>query len=211
MKHKLSLIVALFCLSTFSLYAQDNFLPKGSSIVKGSIGFSFAKQTTTANNLPVNFDFKTPTEKHRMLNLTLEYDILLSKLAYIGVTTSVMSHKRFITSNDNEWTLSDEFLEAGPNIGFLFGNNQENTRAVMYTFLSPRFVSYLDGDVGFSGVVGLGILLKLKEQLAIDFGINGRYQSVRVEEGYGYTYSSSSNMFIIDLNIGITGLLTYKK
>ncbi len=211
MKYKLSLIVALFCLVTLGVYAQNSALPKGSSIVKGSIGFSFAKQTITANNLPVSFDFKTPTEKHHMLNLTLEYDMLLSRLAYIGVATSLMSHKRFITHNDEEWTLTNEFLEIGPNIGFLLGNTKENTKAIMYTFLSPRFVSYLDGDVGVSGVVGLGILLKLKEQLAIDFGINGRYQSIHAEEGYGYTYSSSSNMFIIDLNIGLTGLLTYKK
>ncbi len=219
MKYKLSLIVVLLCFTSLGLYAQNGFLPKGSRIVKGSIGFSSSKQTSDfAFDLPTPY-YQPPshTIKQRTLNVSIEYSTLLNKTIYIGPVGSISTQKTILSAKDFETEATNVLADIGVNFGFLFGNTPEKmSRVLPYVSLSPRFLfgaysSYYSNSLshyGYSAVANLGLLIRLKERVALDTSVSGHFQSIYPTSSfYG---KNAINGFLLNINLGITGLLSKK-
>ncbi len=213
MKYKLSLIVALFCLVTLGVYAQNSALLKGSSIVKGSIGFSSSKQTLEVENLPVAEQFNALTSKIKTANLGVEYNFLVKSSVYIGVAGFISSHKLKIERYSREIRKSSELLEVGPNLGILLGNMEGKANTVLgYLNMSPRYLSLLNKYQGYSIVFGFGILTRIKEHLAIDLNCGIHMQTLTggpFLHNFNNPYNNDKST-MIDINIGFTGLLSKK-
>ncbi len=213
MKQKL-IILTFFCLATFGLYAQKSAIPKGSSIVKGSIGFSSAKQTLEAKNLPVTYQFNTPTSKINIINLGAEYNILLARSVYLGIAGFLRSYKLKTEHNSRDIRVTNESLEIGPNFGLLAGNTEGKAHLMAYVNMSPRFLSLLNNYQGYSIVFGFGVLGRVKEYIAIDLSCNAHVQTIFGSQANGYFggFGNSYNLkgTMLDINIGITGLLSKK-
>lgn len=209
-------VILFVCLyiGSIATQAQNSYLGKGSSIVKGGIGFAYVTQNTETQN---TITYSTSEQKfhHSRFSIDGAYNILLNQYVYMGVVAGFTHEAVKYSQYNYNYKLKLNYLETGPNIGILL-NNDGNNKTIVYAQLNPTYLSNFDNTQGITANIGLGVLIRPHDKWALDIGISAGYRNLWKEgSSYYFPYHHTADYeldgYILQLHLGITGLFSPKK